>query len=605
MNSESPWATKRPIPFTNVSGETIPAFAAMAITGLVYENGIAFLQCDKPSTTFLREYAVNNMFDVPGGLRGTCFRAGDLRVLYDSGTPANGEGWGPKPGQWSLSRGYPGFAIQGVVNSQHRIAKTFFEPIVQVLVKTTDLVAADATTEDYRVYAGTFGSEADAGFTTVPTVRNRTGQSMDADEWAWLAWTNDGWELRCQQNRVYHCTYSTSPLVAGSAGSVTLPDGRAVTFTNWSTDTTINTNDKILVWQDFTDSGFYGIRSGESNIDRVWRGTALEDIAAGAVGDVALIGVGIVSATNWSNTGVDIFNFENVFVWQHPTDNLYYCIKSGDTSLRWFHATLDSPGLSNGDATGNATTTSALDGGAHPGAVTVNNTWGCAGQTGAVCLIVRDSAGNYELVKVKAIVVEATTEITYDPASERILKYKRQEIVAMREGAESGWQNIFAAEAHNVVEAVAYNPADNKLSYTTYVRYLLPTGGAAPTVNVIHTMVDKTVVDNVTISGTGQLTIDKETVTVWENADASDDVLNLFTTTLLSVVVDVGQTGINIYQDKYLVNVLNPVSGAFRTVAVYGEMCPDESPGTTTLPASESPESNNTAAIVAATHYFF
>jgi hypothetical protein len=536
MNSESPWATKRPVPFTNVSGETIPAFAAMAIIGLVHENGIAFLECGKPSTTFVREYAVNNMFDVPAGLRGTCFRAGDLRVLYDADAPAAGEGWGPKPAQWSLSRGYPGFSIQGIVDSQHRLAKTFIEPIDQVLIKTTAPVAAGATTADYRVYAGTFGSETDAGFTTVPTASNRTGQSLAIDEWGWLAWTGGGWELRCNQNRVYHGTYVDSPLPAGAAGSITLPDGRTVGFLNWSTDTILDTNDRILIWQDFTDGNFYGIRSGAARV-------------------------------------------------------------------RWFHATLASPGLSSADPIANVTTTAALDGGAHPGSVTANNTWGCAGQTGTAALVVRDAWGNYELVKVKAFAVEATTEIKYDETSERILKYRRKKLAAMQEEAESDWQNIFTAESHEMVSAVIYTPADNKLFYNTLTVYTLPDFGAGNTIP-IHTMIEQTVVDNVTITGTGQLSFDKQTLTVWETAEGSTDVLQLFTTSLLAVVVDVGQTGINIYQDKYLVNVLNPISGPFRSVALFGEMCQPESPGTTTLAASELADPNNTAAIVAATHYF-
>jgi hypothetical protein len=435
MNSESPWATKRPVPFTNVSGETIPAFAAMAITGLVHENGIAFLQCDKPGTTFVREYAVNNMFDVPAGLRGTCFRAGDLRVLYDAAAPAAGEGWGPKPGQWSLSRGYPGFSIQGVVDSQHRIAKTFYEPIAQVLVKTTGAVAPGATTADYRVYAGTFGSEEDAGFTTVPTARNRTGQSLDADEWAWLAWTGGGWELRCNQNRVYHCTYAGSLLLAGSTGGVTLPDGRAATFINWSTDTTINTNDKILVWQDFTDGGFFGIRSGDANIDRVWHGAAQENIAAGAAGDVILGDATVLSATNWSNGGADIADGDYVLVWQDPIDNLYYCIKSGGTGgARMFDCYLNAD-LASIDPTIEVAGLSAYDSGPLPAdpLAGVSNRWHLSGKPADPAVIVyHPGADEYRLLQVNHVVREVLVDVEYDAATHALRK-KTQGITALHE----------------------------------------------------------------------------------------------------------------------------------------------------------------------------
>ncbi len=59
MNYDSPHVLARPIPFHNVSGETIPAFAVMAVTGLLYENGVALLECDKPDTTLRRHYAIN------------------------------------------------------------------------------------------------------------------------------------------------------------------------------------------------------------------------------------------------------------------------------------------------------------------------------------------------------------------------------------------------------------------------------------------------------------------------------------------------------------------------------------------------------------------
>ena len=101
MNHDNPHSLARPLPFRNVSGETVPAFAVMAIQGLSTENGMAVLQCGQPDTTFRRHYAVNGIQDVPAGRRGSCFRAGDVRVSYGSGTPEPGEGWGPKPGSWA------------------------------------------------------------------------------------------------------------------------------------------------------------------------------------------------------------------------------------------------------------------------------------------------------------------------------------------------------------------------------------------------------------------------------------------------------------------------------------------------------------------------
>ncbi len=196
MNHDNPHALARPLPFRNVSEETIPAFAVMTVAGLTSEHGLAFLQCGKPNATFRRHYAVNGMQDVLPGRRGSCFRAGDVRVLYDADTPEAGAGWGPKPGQWTLARGFPGGTIQGIVDATHKIARIDCEPINRALVKTTATVAIDSSTTDYRVYAGVPDSEVDAGFTDVPPALNRSGQVIASGQWAYLVWVHNGWELQ-------------------------------------------------------------------------------------------------------------------------------------------------------------------------------------------------------------------------------------------------------------------------------------------------------------------------------------------------------------------------------------------------------------------------
>lgn len=576
MNSESHWAAKRPIPFTNVSGETIPAFAVMAITGLVYENGIAFLECDKPSTTFRREYAVNNIFDVPADRRGTCFRAGDLRVLYDSGAPGAGEGWGPKPGQWSLSQGFPGFTVQGIVDASHKIAKAFFEPIAQALVKTTSLISPNATTQFYRIYAGTFGSEADAGFTTVPTATNRTGQSMDAGEWAWLAWTNNGWELRCLQNRVYHATYLNADRGPGALGAVNLPDGRSVLYTNWSVDATIKMNDKILVWQDFTDSAWYGIKSGGGGTDRVWYGTAVDNIAPGASGTVTKSDSTTPEATNWSDT-VSISTSEKILIWLDSFDNNYYCIKSGGGGTRWFNATLNSPGLLSEDPTGAVTTYEALDGGAHPGLIAAAvNKHKLSGQTGDEVLVVENLAqSNYQIVQVQHVHDEFVTEITYDPVTERILKHKRRDVTVMHEAAETAFENILAAEIYEIVDQVNYDAGTNVLSYNTRFVYTFPDSVAGGTVE-IHRMVDVVVASNIQHNtGSHSLTWDARTVAVWEDAAASGGSLQF---EAAFPVTDVYQLGAALYKNVQTIYVENASMIPVPLLAVPGTLCADVPP---------------------------
>jgi hypothetical protein len=123
MSSRSaPAQALRKVPFLNESGEPIPSCAVMQITGSVEEDGATLLRCKKPSTDFGTQYAVNGPVVVPTGKPGICYRSGELPVAFDDGVPLAGEGWGPKPGQWRLSQGYPGWTIVGIVSLSSKIA---------------------------------------------------------------------------------------------------------------------------------------------------------------------------------------------------------------------------------------------------------------------------------------------------------------------------------------------------------------------------------------------------------------------------------------------------------------------------------------------------
>ncbi|REK19176.1 MAG: hypothetical protein DWQ37_01935 [Planctomycetota bacterium] len=522
MSFPSSQGPSRPIPFQNVSGETIPAYGAMAVTGVVHDGGVAFLACDKPNTTFRREYAVNGVHDVAPGRRGSCCRAGDVRVLCeDAGDAEPGQGWGPKPGQWTLARGFPGYTVLGTaqLDGAHDIVRAACEPLTQALVKTTQEVAAQATTTDYRVYAGTLGSEVDAGFSAVPAARNRAGAALAADEWAWLAWTNDGWELRTAHNRLYPVTLSGN-VADGGTLAVTLPDGRGVTATNWSGATL--TAGRALAWQSFADGAWYlmGTRSGEAGGGSVWHGTAVDAIAPGASATVALPDASQVEATNWSDD-VPIAAGDKVLLWQDAHDANYYCLRAG--YLRWYHALInmeggllptdaaatidnatclsdgsnpaitsadnlyelhaddndeclivESPGYGTGyvlvqvdqrhrparwfrasmgvtlsaeTASAAAATTAALDGGSHPGSITVKNLYGLAAANLSPVLVVEDRSSDpfapeYILVQVPHAVREVLTSVDWNSPE---LKKTPRDIVAIDGGSPKTPETVFTA----------------------------------------------------------------------------------------------------------------------------------------------------------------
>jgi hypothetical protein len=520
MRTDQSRGLSRGLPFQNVSGETIPAYAVMAVVGVVHEQGVALLACGKPDTTFRRDYTVNGIHDVPAGRRGTCFCSGDLRVLLQAGfEPEPGQGCGPKPGQWSLAPGFPGFTLQGIAQAEHDVAIASHEAISGVLVKITAAVAPRATTADYRVHVGAPGSETDAGFTTVPEACNRTFQSMATDEWAWLAWSNDGWELQTAHNRVYPVN-TTGAVADGVTVAVALPDGRTVTATNWS-GAALSAG-RAMAWQSFWNGNWYlmGARGGEPGGGSVWWAFAVDDIDREASGTVLLSSTDEVEAMNWSDD-VDIKAGDRILVWQDAEDHEYYCLRAG--YLKWFHALVNMEGgfdpsnaavtvdnvtcLSDGstpaitaidnvynltgadnddclfvespeygtgyqlvqvsqparknarmflatmggtllstDSDASATTTSALDGGGHPGNITVQNTFGLAAANTAPVLVVEHHLEGdlleYLLVQVPHTIREPLESVTW--SSPNLTRTPRP-IVVIDGGSAESPETVFTA----------------------------------------------------------------------------------------------------------------------------------------------------------------
>lgn len=115
----APWATHhaggRWLAFRNDSGETIPPFAVLRITGVVTIEGRAVLTVAKPNADGGTFYAVNGAVSVVSGGYGSCTRdAPCMAACDDSVTPSVGEEWGVMSASWELQRGYGGYRVIGV-----------------------------------------------------------------------------------------------------------------------------------------------------------------------------------------------------------------------------------------------------------------------------------------------------------------------------------------------------------------------------------------------------------------------------------------------------------------------------------------------------------
>ena len=58
---------------------------------------------------------------IPAGDYGAATFDVPALAAWDTGTPAVGETWGPKSGQWTLSKGQPGFTVVGVVDATRNL----------------------------------------------------------------------------------------------------------------------------------------------------------------------------------------------------------------------------------------------------------------------------------------------------------------------------------------------------------------------------------------------------------------------------------------------------------------------------------------------------
>jgi hypothetical protein len=148
--------------FYNNSGEEVPAYAIMAVTG-VQELGTGEIvkKIAKPSTTFYREYIVNGSVAVANSSAGIYQKGPEVLVAYDTGTPAVGEGWGPKPGQWTISKNYPQTCcIAGITDAVNKIVLANLQTINEVIGKL-DTALSQGSLATVNVWAGAGNSEFD------------------------------------------------------------------------------------------------------------------------------------------------------------------------------------------------------------------------------------------------------------------------------------------------------------------------------------------------------------------------------------------------------------------------------------------------------------
>lgn len=211
----------------NTSGEDCPPFGLLVVTGSEQRGDSdgkkrTILVGTKPSTTFYREYVVNGPQKLRAGKTGKCFVGGIIWIAFDDadGTPANGEGWGPKPGQWTASKGFPGITCEGIKDAARYLMLGTAGEIRTLLCKATAYLADGAVSSNYQIWSGTIASGANSGFSTLPTIE--LVQDIPTDRFFVAHWVNNGWVgrmlgggtrlLKCKLNGDLDATDATATI---------------------------------------------------------------------------------------------------------------------------------------------------------------------------------------------------------------------------------------------------------------------------------------------------------------------------------------------------------------------------------------------------------
>jgi hypothetical protein len=176
------------IPFMNGAGEPIPGFAIMTAGGTHLVDNQLVLVMQQPSESYDRLYYVNSPVPVSPGGFGTC-NVGDhaLARWNDSIAWTAGTTCGPKPGDWGLWSGSPGFHILGAATPGQLLVRQHEVTVLQG--KTAATLEAGGS-----VTVNICNQDTDLGFRVVAYDWMLTaGYEIGAGDPVVVAWVNSAW----------------------------------------------------------------------------------------------------------------------------------------------------------------------------------------------------------------------------------------------------------------------------------------------------------------------------------------------------------------------------------------------------------------------------
>lgn len=229
------------LPVYNTSGETVPAFAAMRISGIDSSTGVFTVA--KPNTNdATANILFNGPVEIPAAHYGIATADFPASVRYETGdgTPVNGDEWGVSSGDWKLRNARSGFLIQATLDISNGIAVAVRSPLRSTA----------------NVYGRADSSPALPGHGPRPTINLKSGTGIN------IAIADDSTDNEIEW------TISIDSSTAFSGALVTMEDGDQTISNNTSTPIEFDTEkyDTDAYWDAGTPSKFTAPTDGKYRI---------------------------------------------------------------------------------------------------------------------------------------------------------------------------------------------------------------------------------------------------------------------------------------------------------------------------------------------------
>jgi len=176
-------------------GEDCPSFGALKVTGHTIDNGLLLLSVAKLDTNVWPNVVIAGEGGIKAGRTGAVTDQLTIALLDSASSPASGDTYGIKSGQWPLFQHREGFRVVSSVIGTGSAKRGIVRPYeVKELWGVMDATLSPGSSAAMSVHFRDGGAWTDSG--TNVTVGDRlliTGQSIAAGKWVVAYHYGDGW----------------------------------------------------------------------------------------------------------------------------------------------------------------------------------------------------------------------------------------------------------------------------------------------------------------------------------------------------------------------------------------------------------------------------